>query len=66
MILKRKKRKKKRKKVYKKGRHKDKTPTNDLLRKKSHCGYFGNFNPAQHLSFGCLPQIQVERIGARG
>ena len=33
---------------------------------KSHCGHFGNFNPAQRLGFGRLPQIQVERIGVGG
>ena len=27
---------------------------------------FGNFNPAQHPSFGRWPQIQVERIGVGG
>ena len=38
-----------------------------LSHEKSHRGYFGNFNPAQHLiSFGRWPQIQVERIGVGG
>ena len=42
-----------------KTRHRQMTPTKSLR-------FFGNLNPARHLSFGCLPQIQVERIGVGG